>query len=520
MKGTNIVRLRTLRAYSALAIVGGCLVAGTTSPPALAVTEPSQVLVTSQYGGAGCANNQRLIVANPFTGGIVTGGNLGTPNSAFDVFNEAKPYANNTKIVALWGGSNTTTQRGGVGVYDRIAGQWTTQFFLPTNFAVGGTNAHSITVLPDGWFAVALTGTIGGQGSGFVVLFSPTGTKGNQYALTSAHGIEYDPRNGGNVYAVGMSSVVKYTYSTTAHTLTQVASYPLPGGAGANGHDLRRRRNDNKYSVTADGGTYVFDPATGGFTNLTKTDGTILTGVKSVDQRFDGLVEYNYFDNDSSKVDSFFFLDGSSHPTTFCTNVYKAGRWLYDVGTPDFNDGGSPTPTWSPTFTVGGGANSWWIEIYASSDVVSLDVIGKNGQFFMANLPKQTWGAFAQSPPQEMTAGSLIKLIGRRADGSSAGSITFPWLQDSNPDTETGWNASFTIQQCGPTMLEATISAAAAAAKVRIGTADWAVMTKNQVTGRWERLPGVPAGTKYLIRAYLAPGTEADPQSYDLIRTC
>lgn len=511
--------MRLIRACppTVLAVAFGAVVVGVITPPATAVTESEVVVVASQYGGATCANNQRVILANPFTGNMVTGGNLGTPNTQFGNINEAKPYDDNSKIVALWGGSNTTDKRGGVGVYDRVAGGWVAAktFSLPSNFEVGANSAHSITVLPDGNYAVAQTGTIAGAGSGFVVIFGPTGTKLNQYALSSAHGVEYDTRNN-TVYAVGSSLLSKWTYDSVNDALTGRVDYTLPTSGG---HDLRRRRNDNKYSVTTNQGTHVFDPATGGFTNLTMNNGSTITGAKSMDQRFDGLHEFNWFDNDSGTVDTFNFLNGDRITTKFCTNVYKAGRWLYAVGDPDFDDGGGGTATWSPTFTVGGGANNWWLEIYASSDVASLDVIGKNGLFFMSNVTKQSWGAFAQTFPQEMTAGSLVKLIGRKADGSSAGSITFPWLQDANPDTETGWNAAFTIHQCGGT-LQAAISAAAVAAKVRIGTADWATMTKNTSTGRWERAGGVPTGTKYLIRAYLAPGTESAPQAYDAIRTC
>ena len=517
------MRVRFARPVTALAVLYASITVATTSPPAQALTESTMVLVASQYGGATCANNQRVIVANPFTGAKISGVvEPGTPETTFGNINEAKPYANNRKVVALWGGSNTTTSRAGVGVYDLDLDQWTTEFFLPTTWEVGANSAHSITVLPDGYFAIAQTGSIGGVGSGYVVIVSPSGTVGQRLDLTSAHGIEYDPRNGGHVYAVGSTKLRKYTYSTSSKTLTQVAEYTLPTSGG---HDLRRRRQDDNYSVTTNTGTHVFKPEGPGgdfWDDLKMDNGATISGAKSVDQRFDGLVEFNWFDSTGSDpTDEFVFLDGTQVEQQFCTNFYKAGRWLYQPGVPDFNDGGGGggQETWSPTFTVGAGANNWWIEIYASADVVSLDVIGKNGQFFMSNVTKQVWGAFAQSPPQEMPAGSLIKLIGRKADGSSAGSITFPWLQDTNPDTEAGWNASFAVTQCAST-LKATISSAAVAAKVRIGTADWAVMTKNTSTGQWERAGGVPVGTKYLMRAYLSPGDETAAQAYDVIRTC
>ena len=506
-----------MRSLVLLAVLAGSVTVAGVPQVAHAVTESQEVLVTSQWGGSGCPYNQRLIVADPFTGAFKR--NHGTPNTSFGVFNEAKPFDSNRKIVALWGGSVESSQLAGVGVFDRAANAWTTSFALPTSIERGAESPHSIAVLPDGWFAVAHVGSVSGAGWGFVILFSPTGTMGNRYALGSAHGVEWDPRNGGNLYALGMDSLNKYTYDSVNHTLSLVTSYDLPG-TSPGGHDLRRRRFDNKYSVTTNGTNHIFDPATGLFSPLTKDNGSALpTGLKSIDQRYDGLFEYNWYNNTTTPNDYFNLSDGRQAQANFCSNFYKAGRWLYDQGVPDFDGGGTSTPTWSPTFTVGGGANSWWIEIYASDDVVQLDVIGANGQFFMSNLTKHSWGAFGQSPPQEMPAGTLIKLVGRRSDGASAGSVTFAWLQNTNPATETGWNAAFTIHQCN-SKLEATISSAATAAKVRIGTADWADMTKNTTTGRWERSPGVPIGTKYLIRAYLAPGTEADPQAYDLIRTC
>ena len=182
-----------------------------------------------------------------------------------------------------------------------------------------------------------------------------------------------------------------------------------------------------------------------------------------------------------------------------------------------FPVGPSPEPTWSTSITVGAASNSWWIEIYTSDDVIGVDVVGTD---FYLSLTKQPWGAWAAAPPREMQSGETVKIIARRSDGSTAASVSFGWMTDSSPDTHPGWNASFSIHQCGPLTLEATISSAAVTAKVRIGTAGWAAMTKNPVTQRWEKTLGVPLGTKYLVRAYLPPGTVDAPQAYDLIRTC
>lgn len=846
--------MRSTSLLAAAVVIAGGVVVTAPLPHAAAVTETQNVLVTNQYAGSTCgATNHQIQIANAVTGALVQ--DLNSPTSAFEIPNDAKPFDLNRKIVALWGGDSAKPGSNGFGVYDRATSTWGTPVALSA-FERGANGAHSITVLPDGYFAVALTGQLNATGSGWVVVVSPTGTVMDSDGLSSAHGVEWDPTRSA-VFAIGFNDVRKYTYSTSTHQLTQVQLYDLPG-TNPIGHDLRRRRTaDNDYNATVDQQVYTFDPEaspTAAFTVLSMPAGDT-GGIKSIDQRFDGLVEYSKYQSNQ-----FEFRDGTNvtAQAPFCLSGYKHGRWIYAQGEPvypedntgqsasgigygfpmddvpavqatgadleygsfwvgewvnrsgwggldgwlddalandvtpviqwyywgddidsdcyqtscgsqfpktksnwdtlagqlrdhiaskmngkktivvletewhkngmetqtlfdswlrnqmtilrsdvtedidvalgwghwaggptaqvyttyaqagqaadyngtmvlfsclsggrgeyagidtsvdklannsrtlqskfgkpvliddvglstysgigsndptysqyapidrdcvtpaDYEDlqehkyaeifarktelaaagvfgivfrayldndagdtrgqyhkiaerwwgikrdvngvvtykqshddvingiiadnggGGSPAPTWSPTFTVGSGANSWWIEVYTSSDVVSLDVIGKNGQFFMSNLPKQSFGAFAQSPPQEMTAGSLIKLVGRKADGSTAGSITFGWLQDPSPDTEPGWNSSFTIQQCNTT-LEATISPEAVAAKVRIGTADWAVMTKNVTTGRWERSPGVPIGTKYLIRAYLPPGTEAAPQAYDVIRTC
>ena len=837
------MRRRTSLLSAAVVIAAGTVVTAPL-PHAAAVTENDHILVTNQYAGSGCgATNHQIQIANAMTGALVL--DLNSPNSTWQIPNDAKPFDLNRKVVALWGGHSSFSGTNGIGVFDRTTGQWTTEIALPA-FERGALGAHSITVLPDGYFAVAQTGQLNGAGSGHVVVVSPTGSIVDTDALSSAHGVEWDASRNA-VFAIGFNDVRKYTYNTSTHQLTQAALYDLPG-TNPIGHDLRRKRTaDNDYLATVDQQVYTFDPESATpFTVLSMPAGDS-SGVKSMDQRFDGVIEYSKYQSNQFK-----YRDRPHVTATFCLSGYKHGRWIYASGDPvypgesggggsgsgigygfpinevddvqatgadlaygsmwmgywtnefGFNDfrtwldaavannvtpviqwyywgdainancyqtscsgrtksnwdslalqlrneialkmqgrktiivletewhkngmettstfdgwlrnqmdilrgdptqdidialgwghwadttgysafttytqaaqyadyngtmilfsclddrgefagingsisklisnagllktkynkpvliddvglstysgassndstynlyssynrdcpvaydyedlqeqkyaeiftrkaelaangvfglvfrafkdahnldgtgqfhkiaerwwgimrntgtpyfkqsyddvidgikgdgGGDPAPTWSPTFTVGGGANSWWIEIYASSDVATLDVIGKNGQFFMSNLPKHEWGGFGQSPPQEMTAGSLIKLIGRKADGSTAGSITFPWLQNSSPATETGWNASFTIHQCA-TKLEATISSAAVAAKVRIGTADWAMMTKNVTTGRWEKTPGVPVGTKYLIRAYLAPGTESAPQAYDLIRTC
>lgn len=329
-------RLASALATFVVASLGVTLPALTAPPASAAVpaAETSSILVTNQYGGSTCAN-QQLFVANALTGALTS--NLGTPNSSFGVFNEAKPFDNNRKIVALWGGSSDHGQLGGVGVYDRVAGAWTSSFTLSTGIERGAESPHSITVLPDGYYAVAHVGSVDGTGSGYVMVFSPTGTKVQQVALNSAHGVEWDSSRG-YLYAVGYSYAKKYSYSTTTHTISEVASYSLPTTGG---HDLRRRRVDNDFFLTTNSQVYVFRPdATTKFTTLTKSDGTSIGGgVKNVDQRFDGLTEYAYMEQNY-----FYFTDRARVAGQFCASPYKAGRWLYAIGDPVYSDDGAPPP--------------------------------------------------------------------------------------------------------------------------------------------------------------------------------
>lgn len=301
-------------------------------PPAQAVTENNEILVTNQYGGSTCNLNQQLLVANPFTGALLH--NYGKPSGlSLGVFNEAKPFDLNRKVVALWGGSSSAGQVGGVGVYDRVNSTWSTGWAFNSSYGIetGANSPHSITVLPDGYFAVAHVGTMNGSGSGFVIVFSPTGTKIQELPLSSAHGVEWDATRNA-LFAVGMSQIKKYTYSTSTHLLTEVtlSAHSLPTSGG---HDLRRRRTDTNYFVTTNSGSYIYNPDNGTFQTLTKTSGSAVGGgVKSVDQRFDGVTEYSYYDNDSGDVDYFEFLDRAGVARGFCGNWYKAGRWLYAAG--------------------------------------------------------------------------------------------------------------------------------------------------------------------------------------------
>ena len=315
--------IRTATFASAAVIAASLVVAGPL-PHAAAVTETNNVLVTNQYADSTCAStNHQIQIANAFTGALVQ--DLNSPNTSWQIPNDAKPFDLNRKVVALWGGHSSYSGSNGIGVFDRTTNQWTTQVALSA-FERGANGAHSVTVLPDGYFAVALTGMLNGAGSGYVVVVSPTGTITDSEGLASAHGVEWDASRSA-VFALGSNDLRKYLYSTTTHLLTQTASYDLPG-TNPLGHDLRRRRTDNDYNVTVNTAGHVFDPETGAFTALLKSGGVAIgSGVKSVDQRFDGITEYSYWQGAS-----FNFFDRASKSATFCLSGYKHGRWIYAAG--------------------------------------------------------------------------------------------------------------------------------------------------------------------------------------------
>lgn len=332
----------------AATLVAGGLAVLTPTSPAAAVTETSNILVTNQYGGSTCGStNHQIQIANAFTGALVQ--DLNSPNSAWQIPNEAKPFDLNRKIVALWGGSGTTSGTAGIGVYDRTTNSWTTSIPL-TNVERGANGPHSITVLPDGYFAVAQTGSYNSTGSGWVLVISPSGTVTDSEQLSSAHGVEWDgSRNA--LFAIGYNDLRKYTYNSTSKTLTQSASYDLPG-TDPGGHDLRRRRSDNDYMLTVNALGHKFDPETGTFSSLNKSNGSnVGGGVKSVDERFDGITEYSYYQDNR-----FLFFDRGAVTAQFCMSGYKQGRWLYASGEqvfPEDTTGTEPGPT--PSSGIGYG---------------------------------------------------------------------------------------------------------------------------------------------------------------------
>lgn len=327
-----------MKAWSLLSTAGLSLallpvVTGVTSPPRAEAVVPSDLAVVSHQDN-GCAVKDSVTLANPLTGAKVS--EPGKPVSTWAILNEAKPFDLNRKIVALWAGSSTSGAPGGVGVYDRTTSAWTTSFALPATVAKGA--AHSIVRLPGDYYAVAHAGTVTGQsGSGFVLLFNSSGTLVSTYPLASAHGVEWDESRR-KLFATGFDYIRSYDFP--GDRLVPGAQWTLPGTR--NGHDIRRRRTDTKFLVSGNDAAWVFDPdaaAGSEFTTLTKTGGAALgSGVKTLDQGFDGKVMYGYW-----KVDDFFFTDQNPVQAGFCMSPYKF-RWIFATGTPVFQEDTAPPP--------------------------------------------------------------------------------------------------------------------------------------------------------------------------------
>ena len=510
MRRPHVLRLAVLFAT----LVAGVGVGVTTAPPA-AAAETQEILLANQYGGGSCPYNEKVLIANPFTGSAASVevlGGTGTPNSQFGVLNEAKPFDFNRKVVALWGGSTTYNQKAGIGVFDRVANTWILGKELPASMEKGAEAPHSIAVLPGGYFAVALVGSINGAGQGYVVLFDPQGNPVGDITqspqLNTVHGVEWDGQRNA-LFAVGGTQVKRYTFGLVngQYKLTEVAgsAHSLPTSGG---HDLRRRRVDNDYFLTTNTENYIYRPdAPTKFQVLTDSNGQPIPidYVKTIDQRFDGITEYAQDSN------VFRFTHQGSVTAQFCARFYKGGRWIWPEGEKVYPEDVTAPPTgYAPTLTVGPNSSTWWIEVYAGSDVTSVDVIGNNGAFYK-NLPATGWGSFAASPPVQLLTGQPIQLIARRSsDGSSASTTPFGWLQEYSPTTEPGWNASIVRgANCSTTWVEMVVTTGATAVSVKAGTGAWTALTYNAAWGKWVKAMNIAAGTKVMAKAQRADGAWA-----------
>lgn len=325
--------------------------------PSAAFTPPPETgwaLVSNQ--NAGCYNDQ-VVIAKPLDNGAFVR-NLGKPGAINGRLNEAKPFDRNTKVVALWGQQPLSTgYDGGVGIYDLRSNQWTSWFPLPADWGAGSEGsglAHSVTVLDDANpdtdddIAVAQTGTIGTSGQwGWVVVFRRTGQgtaeMKDKEPLLGVHGVEWD-RARTELFGIGDNGIKRFAYTRGDGKIATIETWDLTDAGGTNGgHDLRRRRASGtgvvgEFFITTNSQTYTFDPKIPATSTTSKaikvfpSSGGLGGGIKSMDERFDGVVEYSNGNGNFNFVGS-----NPKAPTGFCMKEYKV-RWLYDLDKPVWRD--------------------------------------------------------------------------------------------------------------------------------------------------------------------------------------
>jgi hypothetical protein len=164
--------------------------------------------------------------------------------------------------------------------------------------------------------------------------------------------------------------------------------------------------------------------------------------------------------------------------------------------------------TFQPTFTIGSGANAWWVEVYTASDVTAVDAIGRDGAFYLP-LVKQSWGAWAATAPSALANGDHVQLVAHRTtDGASASSSVFGWLT-ATPTTDPGWSSTFTVGAgASTTWVEVYVSSSATAVDVKVNNGAWTALTK-QTFVTWAKAMNVAAGSKVLFRATRGDGAKA-----------
>lgn len=324
--------MRARSTLSGLAVLAGLVPAvNVLGAPAAHAVPTSNLAVIAQQG---CTTKDQILLANPLDGSLAAGNQPGKPVSDWGPLNEAKPIEFNNKIVGLWAG-HSDGRKAGVGVYDRSTHTWPIQFALPTTLAKGGP--HSVARLPGDYFAVAHVGAITGTSvNGAVLLFDRNGVLKDTEGLASAHGVEWDEKRK-QVFAIGFDSVK--SYDLIGEDLRPVTSWTLPGTI-RNGHDLRRRRTDTKFTVTGNEEEWLFDPAVSGtaaFTTLLRSDGTAYDKyVKSLDQGYDDVTLAAFHMHDR-----FYFGNRLPEQADFCLAPYKF-RWIYAQGTPVYNEETAP----------------------------------------------------------------------------------------------------------------------------------------------------------------------------------
>lgn len=193
---------------------------------------------------------------------------------------------------------------------------------------------------------------------------------------------------------------------------------------------------------------------------------------------------------------------GTAVPGTYTVKIgVFSGTWsptyYWNNSAATISVGGT---TFQPSFTIGSGANNWWVEVYTSNDVTSVDAIGRDGQFYLP-LVKRSWGAWAATAPSALANGDKVQFVAHRStDSSSAASSDFGWLTQT-PTTSPGWACTFTVGAgSSTTWVEVYTSVGTTGVDVKVGSGAWTALT-HQTYGAWAKAINVSAGTKVLFRA-------------------
>lgn len=167
---------------------------------------------------------------------------------AFETTDDCKPIDGGANVLV-------TSSSGGVAIYERSSGN--------TSFYARVPNAHSACMLPGGYIVVA--SSVSPEGNA-LVLFHRSESERNVFRtpLESAHGVVWDEKRT-MLYAVGMDHLEEYNFDHGNHAaslkLTRQSKLPTRGG-----HELSPGTSANELIVTTQGGVYLFDKASRGFT--------------------------------------------------------------------------------------------------------------------------------------------------------------------------------------------------------------------------------------------------------------
>ena len=381
-----------------------------------------------------------------------------------------------------------------------------------------GVDASPSTVAPGGSTTMKLTVTNVGahidNGIVAVEVYNSAGTKVSQL-----------PTNGETGQTIAHGETKTYSYTWTAPTTT--GTYTVKAGVWSAGWSTTYHWNNTADTVTVANPAFTSSALVSSSNAAVGSTVTITASLTNTGGALvNGNVAVRVYDSAGGQVGDRGFsaqniANGATATYTYDwvplaagTYTVKIGVWNTTWGTTHHWNNGAATiqvggTTFRPSFDVGDGANTWWIEVYTSSDVTAVDVIGKDGVFYLS-LTKRSWGAWAGTAPSEMPAGSLVRFIARRSsDGATAGSNNFFWLQ-AEPTTDAGWICTITKGSgASTTWVEASVSPAASSVEVKVGNGAFTALTYSSTSGKWGKAMNVATGSKVVFRATNTAGARA-----------